>query len=71
MRNDEEIYTLNNLTANKNVDGTITVQFGGKQGDAPNVMPVMPGWNYMVRLYRPAPEILLGEWKFPVAEPVD
>jgi hypothetical protein len=26
------------------------------------------GWNYMVRLYRPRPEILNGTWKFPTAQ---
>jgi len=30
----------------------------------------MPGWNYMVRLYRPRTEILNGKWKFTEAEPV-
>jgi len=25
----------------------------------------MPGWNYMVRLYRPRAEILHGKWVFP------
>jgi hypothetical protein len=25
----------------------------------------MKGWNYMVRLYRPRPEILNGSCKFP------
>jgi hypothetical protein len=29
----------------------------------------MPGWNYMVRLYRPRAEILNGSWKFPDAYP--
>jgi hypothetical protein len=29
------------------------------------------GWNYMVRLYRPRPEILSGTWSFPIAEPVE
>ncbi len=23
------------------------------------------GWNYLVRLYRPRPEILDGTWSFP------
>jgi hypothetical protein len=31
----------------------------------------MNGWNYMVRLYRPRPEILDGTWKFPEAQPAD
>jgi hypothetical protein len=30
----------------------------------------MPGWNYLVRLYRPRAEILTGTWKFPEAQPV-
>ena len=28
-----------------------------------------PGWNYMVRLYRPRAEILNETWKFPEAQP--
>jgi hypothetical protein len=30
----------------------------------------MQGWNYIVRLYRPRPEILDGTWTFPAAEPI-
>jgi hypothetical protein len=30
----------------------------------------MKGWNYMVRLFRPHPEILDGTWRFPEAQPV-
>jgi hypothetical protein len=30
----------------------------------------MDGWNYIVRLYRPRPEILDGTWTFPSVEPV-
>jgi hypothetical protein len=33
-------------------------------------MPIMSGWNYMLRLYRPGEEILNGTWKFPIAEPL-
>jgi hypothetical protein len=29
----------------------------------------MPGWNYMVRLYRPRAKILDGTWTFPEAKP--
>src|SRR4026208_1121061 len=31
----------------------------------PNCIPIVKGWNYTVRLYRPRPEILDGTWKFP------
>ena len=68
--NSANAYTLNNLTAKKDTDGSVTVQFGGCDGKTPNCLPVTPGWNYMVRLYRPRPEILKGEWKFPEARPV-
>ena len=32
-------------------DGSVTVQFGGCDGKIANCLPIMPGWNYMVRLY--------------------
>ena len=54
-----------------NEGGSVTVQFGGCDGQIPNCLPTMPGWNYMVRLYRPRAEILNGTWKFPEAEPVN
>ncbi|HEY3394116.1 MAG TPA: DUF1214 domain-containing protein [Lacipirellulaceae bacterium] len=69
-KNASDAYTLNNLTAEKNSDGSVTVQFGGCDEKTPNCLPIMPGWNYSVRLYRPRPEILDGTWKFPEAEPV-
>lgn len=64
-------YSLNNVTATKASDGTINVQFGGCDGKVPNCLPVMKDWNYMVRLYRPHPEILDGKWTFPEAQPVN
>jgi hypothetical protein len=60
-------YSLNNITAKKREDGSVTIQFGGCDGKIPNCLPIMKGWNYMVRLYRPRPEILNGAWKFPEA----
>lgn len=69
-RNDYNAYTLNNLTAKKGADGSIDVQFGGCDGKIANCLPITPGWNYMVRLYRSRPEILSGEWKFPEAQAV-
>jgi hypothetical protein len=63
-------YSLNNITAHKNADGSITVQFGGCDGKVPNCLPTVKGWNYLVRLYRPRPEVLSGKWTFPRAEPM-
>ncbi len=69
-KNDRNAYSVNNLTAKKDADGSVTVQFGGCDGNVLNCLPIMPGWNYIVRLYRPRPAILSGEWKFPEAQPV-
>jgi hypothetical protein len=68
-QNSYNAYTLNNTTATKDSDGSVTVQFGGCDGKIPNCLPIMPGWNYMVRLYRPHSEVLSGKWKFPEAQP--
>ena len=65
-----DAYTANNLTAKKNDDGSVTIQFGDCDGKIPNCLPIMPGWNYTVRLYRPRKEILDGTWKFPEAQPI-
>lgn len=67
--NDLGIYSFNSVTAEREADGAITVQFGGCDGSTANCIPILPGWNYMVRLYRPRPEILNGAWKFPEAGP--
>lgn len=67
--NPQKRYSLNSITARKNSDGSITVQFGGCDGKGSNCLPIMPGWNYIVRLYRPRPEILSGRWAFPDALP--
>jgi len=68
--NDQGAYSVNNITAKKDADGSVTVQFGGCDRKAANCLPIMPGWNYIVRLYRPRHEILAGSWKFPEAQPV-
>lgn len=64
-KNPYDAYTVNDVTAVKSQNGTVTVQFGGCDGKVPNCLPVMKGWNATVRLYRPQPEIFSGEWKMP------
>jgi hypothetical protein len=70
QKNALDAYTLNQITAKKEGDGAVAVQFGGCDGKIPNCLPIMPGWNYIVRLYRPRAQILDGAWKFPEAKPV-
>ena len=68
--NPQNAYSLNNITAQRSADGSAEVQFGGCDGSVANCLPVTPGWNYLVRLYRPRPQILDGSWTFPEARPV-
>lgn len=70
-KNDRNIYSLNNITAKKETDGTVIIQFGGCHDKAKNCLPITKGWNYTVRLYRPRKEILDGTWRFPEPQPVN
>lgn len=63
-----EIVSVNNITATKDTDRSVTVHFGGDTG-RPNRLPTVNGWNYIVRFYRPRPEILEGTWTFPGPSP--
>lgn len=63
-------YSVNSVTGVKGEDGSITIQFGNCTKQIPNCLPVTPGWNYMVRLYRPQQAILDGTWTFPAAQPM-
>jgi len=69
-KNPFNAYSINDITAIKQADGSVAIQFGGCDGKIPNCLPTMPGWNYTVRLYRPRAEILDGRWTFPAPEPV-
>ena len=68
--NPQNAYSLNDITARRGTGGIITIQFGGCDAATPNCLPITPGWNYLVRLYRPRDEILSGEWTFPEAQPI-
>lgn len=70
-KNDRGVYSFNNLTAKKDADGSVTIQFGGDPAKSTNCIPIVPEWNYLVRLYRPRAEILSGKWKFPEAQAVN
>jgi hypothetical protein len=68
--NEYNAYSFNNVTAKKAKDGSVTIHFGGDP-KADNFLPIVPGWNYIVRMYKPGPEILNGSWTFPSAQAVD
>lgn len=62
--NDLGVYSYNNITADPNEDGSISIHFGGEP-DQVNYIPIADGWNYGIRLYEPEPEVLDGSWVFP------
>ena len=67
--NEYNAHSFNNITAKKAKDGSITIHFGGDP-KADNFLPIVPGWNYLVRMYKPGQEILDGNWKFPAPKAV-
>lgn len=64
-----EAASFNSTTAKPNKDGSVTLHFGGDP-KAVNYLRIMPGWNYMLRLYQPQAAVLDGSWTAPVAVPV-
>ena len=42
-KNDQDSYSINDVTAKKDADGTVTIQFGGCDGAVINCIPVTPG----------------------------
>ncbi|TDF83983.1 DUF1254 domain-containing protein [Pseudomonas sp. H9] len=68
-KNPQGAYALNNLNAQKAEDGSVSVRFGDCKPGVANCLPIMPGWNYMVRFYQPAKAVLDGTWKLPEAQP--
>ncbi|MDE0589401.1 DUF1214 domain-containing protein [Halocynthiibacter sp. C4] len=66
--NDLGVNSYNDVTAQPDADGAITINFGGCEDGRINCIPISPGWNYAVRLYEPGPEILDSSWHFPEVE---
>ncbi|MFB6107607.1 MAG: DUF1214 domain-containing protein [Haloplanus sp.] len=68
--NEYDAYTINDVTAERADDGSVTINFGGDP-DQPNFIYTPAGWHYVVRLYQPREPILRGEYQFPEATPVE
>jgi hypothetical protein len=66
VKNEQNRYAYNSVTTKKNTDGSVTIHFGG-DAKADNYMPIMDGWLYLIRFYRPHQEILDGKWTLPAA----
>jgi len=68
--NEYNAYSYNSVTAERNADDSVTIHFGGNP-DQPNFLPVVEGWNYIFRTYRPQPALLHGTWTYPELRPAD
>ncbi len=64
-QNELDAYSVNSVTAEREPDGSVIVNFGGCGAGRVNCLPIAEGWNYTVRMYRPRREILDGSWTFP------
>lgn len=69
--NDANLYTVNSVTGVRDADGSVTVRLvASADGAPPNSIVTPPGWNYLIRLYRPRQEILEGRWTPPPLTPL-
>jgi len=68
-KNEFDKYVLNSRKVSADEDGAITVHFGGDPSQS-NFLPIMAGWNYMLRIYLPQASYFDGSWKSPAIEPV-
>lgn len=67
------VNSINSITAIPDADGGVTIRFGrfnAHAKDVANALPIMPGWNYVLRLYRPHPSVLDGTWSAPRPEAI-
>jgi len=62
---------VNSIKGARNEDGSMTVHFGGCDDGRVNRLPITEGWNYVVHLYQPGPEILDGSCSFSEFEQID
>ena len=70
QENDLGVYSFNNVSAEANQDGSITINFGGCDDGRVNCIPITKGWNYAVRMYQPRSEIINRSWTFPTIDAV-
>ncbi|WP_458208792.1 DUF1214 domain-containing protein [Haladaptatus sp. NG-SE-30] len=69
-KNKYDAYSVNNVTAEQNADGSVTIHFGGDP-EQKNFLYTPEGWRYLVRLYEPRKPIINGSYQFPEAQPVE
>ena len=59
---------LNSAAMVPNDDGTVTIHYGNHDAcgeDRPNRIDIAQGWNILVRVYRPGPGVIAGDFVLP------
>lgn len=64
--NELGVNNINSVTVTPEADGSVIVHFGLRSAGKANFLHIMDGWNFLIRLYQPRPEVLDGTWKPPV-----
>ena len=63
--NELGVNNINSVTATPEEDGSVVVHFGLRSAGKANFLPIMEGWNLLIRLYQPRAEVLDGTWQPP------
>ena len=58
-------HNINSVFATPEDDGSYVLDLAPEDRGYRNFLYVMDGWNYVLRLYRPHPEVISGEWTPP------
>ncbi|WP_368666402.1 DUF1214 domain-containing protein [Agarivorans sp. B2Z047] len=64
MYKDVNLNNINNLNAEMNTDGSITIHFGACEDGRVNCLHIGEGWSYTLRMYEPQDVLLNGEYKW-------
>ena len=64
-------HNINSVFATPEDDGSYVIDFAPEDRGYRNFLYVMDGWNYALRLYRPHPEVISGDWLVPKEELLD
>lgn len=68
QKNAYNTYSINNVVAEAEKDGSFIINFGEEKKGRKNFLPIMDGWNYVARFYLPSRDIQQGKWRFPEPE---
>ncbi|QLG51107.2 DUF1214 domain-containing protein [Natrinema halophilum] len=69
VKNKYDAFTVSNVTADRNANGSVTVHFDGDP-DQKNFLYTPGGWRYLFRFYDASKPIINENYQFPEAQPI-